>query len=92
MSYNWGLVKACSVDSSTSTNRNYCADLTLVQEMTKGGGVASARAYIPELLADVLAGKIDPSPVLDFTVDLEDVPAGYAAMDGREAIKVMVRM
>ena len=54
------------------------------------GGVAPARAYIPELLADVLAGKIDPSPVLDVTVDLDGVPAGYAAMDGRTAIKVMV--
>jgi len=56
------------------------------------GGVAPARAYIPELLADVLAGKIDPSPVLDVTVDLDGVPAGYAAMDGRTAIKVMVRI
>jgi threonine dehydrogenase-like Zn-dependent dehydrogenase len=56
------------------------------------GGVAPARAYIPELLADVLAGKIDPSPVLDVTVDLAGVPAGYAAMDKREAIKVMVRL
>ncbi|MFN2452845.1 MAG: zinc-dependent alcohol dehydrogenase family protein [Pyrinomonadaceae bacterium] len=56
------------------------------------GGVAPARAYIPELLADVLAGKLDPSPVLDLTVDLNGVPAGYAAMDKREAIKVMVRL
>ena len=55
------------------------------------GGVAPARAYIPELLADVVAGKLDPSPVLDLTVDLDGVPSGYAAMDGREAIKVMVR-
>lgn len=55
------------------------------------GGVAPARAYIPDLLADVLTGAIDPSPVLDLTVDLEGVPQGYAAMDSREAIKVMVR-
>jgi threonine dehydrogenase-like Zn-dependent dehydrogenase len=55
------------------------------------GGVAPARAYIPELLADVVAGKIDPSPVLDMTVELDGVPGGYAAMDSREAIKVMVR-
>ena len=54
------------------------------------GGVAPARAYIPELLADVVAGRIDPSPVLDLTVSLDDVPRGYAAMDSREAIKVMV--
>jgi threonine dehydrogenase-like Zn-dependent dehydrogenase len=54
------------------------------------GGVAPVRAYIPELLADVLAGKLDPSPVFDLTVDLDGVPKGYAAMDGRTAIKVMV--
>lgn len=56
------------------------------------GGVAPARAYIPELLPDVVAGKLDASPVLDLTVDLNGVPAGYAAMDKREAIKVMVRL
>jgi threonine dehydrogenase-like Zn-dependent dehydrogenase len=55
------------------------------------GGVAPARAYIPELLADVVAGKLDPSPVLDLTVELDDVSKGYAAMDSREAIKVMMR-
>ena len=56
------------------------------------GGVAPVRAYIAELLADVLAGKLDPSPVLDLTVDLAGVPEGYAAMDGRRATKVMVRL
>lgn len=54
------------------------------------GGVAPVRAYIPELLGDVLAGRIDPSPVLDLTVTLEDVPEGYAAMDQRRAIKALV--
>lgn len=56
------------------------------------GGVAPVRAYLPELLPDVIAGKFDPSPVLDQTVDLNGVPSGYAAMDSREAIKVMVRL
>jgi threonine dehydrogenase-like Zn-dependent dehydrogenase len=58
--------------------------------MSRRGGVAPVRAYIPELLADVLAGRLDPSPVLDLTVDLAGVPEGYRAMDAREAIKVMV--
>jgi threonine dehydrogenase-like Zn-dependent dehydrogenase len=56
------------------------------------GGVAPARAYIPELLADVVAGKLDASEVLDVTVDLNGVPSGYSAMDNREAIKVMVQL
>src|SRR5258707_1533080 len=55
------------------------------------GGSAPVRAYLPELLADVLAGRLDPSAVLDLTVDLDGVPSGYAAMDQRKALKVMVR-
>ncbi|MER7574052.1 zinc-dependent alcohol dehydrogenase family protein [Streptomyces sp. NPDC126514] len=54
------------------------------------GGVAPVRAYIPELLPDILDGTIDPSPVFDLTVGLEDVPDGYRAMDERVALKVMV--
>jgi threonine dehydrogenase-like Zn-dependent dehydrogenase len=55
------------------------------------GGLAPARAYLPELLGDVLAGRLDPSPVLDLTVSLEEVASGYVAMDQRQAIKVIVR-
>jgi len=54
------------------------------------GGVAPVRAYIPELLADVLAGKLDASPVFNLAVGLDGVPGGYAKMDDRSAIKVMV--
>ncbi len=56
------------------------------------GGVAPVRAYIPDLLVDVLNGKLDPSPVLDMTVNLDGVPDGYQAMDQRQAIKVMVQV
>jgi threonine dehydrogenase-like Zn-dependent dehydrogenase len=55
------------------------------------GGVAPVRAYIPHLMDQVLAEKIDPSPVLEMCVDLEGVPDGYAAMDSRQKIKVMVK-
>jgi pimeloyl-ACP methyl ester carboxylesterase len=56
------------------------------------GGVAPVRPYIPALLADVLAGVIDPAPVLDLTLSLAEVPAGYAAMDARRATKVLVQV
>ena len=56
------------------------------------GGVAPARAYIPELLTDVLKGAIDVRPIFDLDVDLDGVPDGYAAMDQRRAIKVLVRL
>ncbi|ROP55882.1 zinc-dependent alcohol dehydrogenase family protein [Streptomyces sp. PanSC9] len=54
------------------------------------GGVAPARAYIPELLPDVLSGAIDPGLVFDRTVDLDGVPDGYRAMHDREALKVRI--
>ncbi|MFC7185288.1 zinc-dependent alcohol dehydrogenase family protein, partial [Kitasatospora paranensis] len=52
------------------------------------GGVAPARAYIPELLPDVLSGAIDPGLVFDRTVGLDGVPDGYREMDNRTALKV----
>jgi threonine dehydrogenase-like Zn-dependent dehydrogenase len=55
------------------------------------GGVAPARAYLPDLLPEVLAGTLDPGPIFTDTVTLDDVAAGYRAMDERRAIKVLVR-
>jgi hypothetical protein len=62
-----------------------------MNNITLRGGSAPACAYISDLLADTVAGKLDASAVLDLTVDLDSVPRGYAAMDSWEAIKVMVR-
>ena len=58
--------------------------------VTVGGGPAPVRAYIEDLLPDVLEGNIEPGRVFDRTVGLDDVPDGYRAMNDREAIKVMV--
>ncbi|WP_329397690.1 zinc-dependent alcohol dehydrogenase family protein [Streptomyces melanogenes] len=55
------------------------------------GGVAPVRAYIPELLPDVLSGAVDPSPVFDLTVGIDGVPGGYKAMDDRTALKVLIK-
>lgn len=56
-----------------------------------GGGPAPVRAYIDELLPDILDGRIQPGRVFDRTVDLNGVPDGYRAMADRESIKVLVR-
>jgi threonine dehydrogenase-like Zn-dependent dehydrogenase len=58
--------------------------------VTVGGGPAPVRAYIEQLLPDVLEGNIEPGRVFDRTVGLDGVPDGYRAMNDREAIKVMV--
>ena len=58
--------------------------------VTVGGGPAPVRAYIDEVLPDILEGRITPGRVFDRTVRLEQVPEGYRAMNDRESIKVMV--
>src|SRR5438874_810559 len=54
------------------------------------GGPAPVRAYIEELLPDILEGRIEPGRVFDRVVDLDGVPGGYRAMNERESIKVLV--
>lgn len=62
-----------------------------LRNVTLTGGVAPARAYIEELLPDVLDGAVEPGRVFDRTVALDGVPDGYRAMAEREALKVFVK-
>jgi threonine dehydrogenase-like Zn-dependent dehydrogenase len=59
--------------------------------VTIGGGPAPVRAYIGELLPDILEGRIQPGRVFDRVVNLDGVPQGYRDMNDRKALKVMVR-
>ncbi|MGW8439413.1 zinc-binding dehydrogenase, partial [Nocardiopsis sp. NPDC055879] len=54
------------------------------------GGPAPVRAYIEELLPDILDGTIEPGRVFDATTDLAGVPAGYKDMDDRKSLKVLI--
>jgi threonine dehydrogenase-like Zn-dependent dehydrogenase len=56
------------------------------------GGPAPARLYIPDLLPDVLDGRIDPGKVLDYETDLDGIAEAYAAMDDRRATKSLIRI
>ena len=60
------------------------------RNVTVSGGPAPVRAYIADLLPDVLSGRIEPGRVFDRVVGLDGVPDGYRAMNDRESIKVMV--
>ncbi|PRY65413.1 threonine dehydrogenase-like Zn-dependent dehydrogenase [Glaciihabitans tibetensis] len=60
------------------------------KNITLTGGPAPVRAYIEQAIPLVLDGTIEPGKVFDRTVSIDDVPAGYAAMDAREALKVLV--
>jgi threonine dehydrogenase-like Zn-dependent dehydrogenase len=66
------------------------ADTTFFSNITIAGGPAPVRAYIDDLLPDVLEGRINPGRVFDRTTNIEGVPDGYRAMNDRESIKVMI--
>jgi hypothetical protein len=65
---------------------------TFFDNVTISGGPASARAYIEELMPDVLEGRIEPGRVFDRTGPLDDVPDGYRAMNDRGALKVLIEL
>src|SRR5438094_814855 len=67
-------------------------EIVIFRNVGLRGGVAPVRRYIPELLDDVLQGRIHPGRVFDFETALEHITAAYAAMDGRRAIKSLVRV
>ena len=55
------------------------------------GGMAPVRKYLPDLLERVLDRRIDPGRVFDLTLPLDEAAEGYAAMDERRAIKVLLQ-
>jgi len=57
-----------------------------------GGGPAPVRAYIEELLPDVLQGRIEPGRVFDRVGPLDEVPDGYRAMNDREVLKFQIEL
>jgi threonine dehydrogenase-like Zn-dependent dehydrogenase len=64
---------------------------TIMRNITVTGGVAPARAYIEELMPDILEGRIEPGRVFDRTVTLDEVPNGYRAMADRQSLKVLIQ-
>ncbi len=65
---------------------------TFFANVTIAGGPAPARAYVEELLPDVLEGRIEPGRVFDRAIGLDEVPDGYRAMNDREALKVLIEL
>jgi threonine dehydrogenase-like Zn-dependent dehydrogenase len=64
--------------------------ITFWKNASIAGGPAPVRAYIEELLPDVLEGRIEPGRVFDRTGTIEDVPDGYRAMNDREVPKFQI--
>lgn len=67
-------------------------DTVIFRNVGLRGGVSPVRRYIPDLLDDVLEGRINPGRVFDYESDLNGIPEAYAAMDERRAIKALIRV
>jgi len=67
------------------------AQPSFYDNITIAGGPAPVRAYMQELLPDVLEGRIEPGLVFDRVTHIDGVPDGYRAMNDRESIKVMIK-
>jgi threonine dehydrogenase-like Zn-dependent dehydrogenase len=55
------------------------------------GGPAPVRRFLPELIDLIRNRTIDPGKVFDLELPLDQVAAGYRAMDERRAIKTLLR-
>jgi len=55
------------------------------------GGPAPVRAYIGELLPEILDGAIAPGRVFDMTVSLDGVVAAYREMADRKVLKTLIK-
>ena len=67
-------------------------DIVIFRNIGLRGGVSPVRRYIPDLLDDVLEGRIHPGLVFDFTTDLNGIKEAYDAMDQRRAIKSLLQI
>jgi threonine dehydrogenase-like Zn-dependent dehydrogenase len=79
-----GRVGVPQADKIPTTRAHFFANISVA------GGPAPVRAYIEELMPDVLEGRINPGRVFDRVIDIDGVPEGYRAMNERKAIKVMI--
>jgi len=71
-------------------DENVPAGIAFWKNVSIGGGPAPARAYIEELLPDVLDGRIEPGRVFDRTGPLDEAPDGYRLMNEREVLKFQI--
>ncbi|WP_231386792.1 hypothetical protein [Nocardia sp. BMG111209] len=62
-----------------------------LRNITVSGGLTPARRYLPTLLAEIVAGRLDPGPVFEATVPLAEADRGYRLMADRRAAKVLIR-
>jgi threonine dehydrogenase-like Zn-dependent dehydrogenase len=84
---NGGVVSRLGVSQYTQVPMGFG---TMMRNITLTGGAAPARAYIEELMPDILDGTVQPGKVFDRAITVDEVPDGYRAMADRKALKVLI--
>jgi alcohol dehydrogenase len=60
------------------------------KSLTVTTGLANVLAHFDDVLSLLAAGELDPSPLVDRHMPLEQAPEAYAAYDRREALKIVL--
>ena len=58
------------------------------RNITLAGGLVPSRAYLPDLIRAVVDGALDPRPLVDLVLPLDEIVDAYASLDARVATKV----
>lgn len=66
-------------------------ELLFSSEIHLFGGPAPVRLFLPDLIQRIWNHEINPGKVFGLTLPLEQAAQGYAAMDQRNAIKVLLK-
>ncbi|MER7153088.1 zinc-binding dehydrogenase [Streptomyces lydicus] len=64
----------------------------IMRNLTLTGGASPSRAYIDELLPDVLDGTIEPGRVFDQSFSVDRTPDAYQAMADRRVLKALIAL
>ncbi|MFF7705121.1 zinc-binding dehydrogenase [Streptomyces lydicus] len=64
----------------------------IMRNLTLTGGASPSRAYIDELLPDVLDGTIEPGRVFDQSFSVDRTPDAYQAMADRRVLKALITL
>ncbi|ARH93879.1 alcohol dehydrogenase catalytic domain-containing protein [Streptomyces lydicus] len=64
----------------------------IMRNLTLTGGASPSRAYIDELLPDILDGTIEPGRVFDQSFSVDRTPDAYQAMADRRVLKALITL
>jgi threonine dehydrogenase-like Zn-dependent dehydrogenase len=60
------------------------------KSLTVTTGLSNVLAHFDDVLGLIAAGELDPAPLVDRRMPLEEAPAAYEAYDRREALKIVL--